>query len=152
MPIQATTVATSIAALSPIDTDIIVLDLNKVKDKVTNRSKLLLMPASNFFSAPVLGPKSLGTGSTAQFNLIYILTYRFFYKPVAAARKRSEIMRDFVGKTTAIIDTIILNDTVTGAIDIRVVSVGAFDRVMDPSDTITFWGTDIGIQVTEFIN
>ena len=152
MPIQTTEVATAFAALSPFDSDIKILDLDEVLEKVTKRDTPLLMPAGEFFTTPALGPKSLGTGSTAQFNLTYILTYRFFYKAVAATRSRAQILQGFVGKTTAIIDNIILNDTLTGAIDFRVVSIGAFAQVVDPSEVTMFWGTDIGIQVTEFIN
>ncbi len=152
MPIQATEIATAFAALSPIDTDIKILDLDAVKDKITTRSTPVLMPSFNFFTSPIITPDSFGSGSSAQYTIKYILTYRFFYKPVAAVPKRQQALPGFVGKTTAIIDNIIPQDTLLPSIDFKVVSVGAFDRVMDPSNVTDFWGTDIGIQVTEFIN
>ena len=152
MAIQATEIATAFAALSPFDGDIKIIDLDAVKDKVLPRDTPLLMPSFNFYTSPIITPDSFGSGSSAQYTIVYNLTYRFFYKSVAASRKRSQILQGLVGKTTAIIDNIIPNDSLLPSIDFRVASVGAFDQVMDPSNVTAFWGTDIVIQVTEFIN
>lgn len=151
MTLQTVAIATSIAGYSV--TGVTIRDLDDFQDEVKNRDTDLpvLMPSPNFFSAPDIDYKGYGTGAEAPIEVTYILRYRFFYAEVGAERGLLRVFQGFIQKLTAIIDVFIANDATTNAIHLQVTDIGEFGIVTDPSEN-EFFGCDIGIKVTEYIN
>jgi len=151
MALKATEIATSIAAYSV--TGVTIRDLDDFQDEIHDRDSDLpvLMPAPNFFTAPKIDYKSLGTGASARINVTYVLRYRFFYAEVGDERALNEIFQGFVGKVTEIVDAVIAGDSTADAIDLQVVDISPFGVVSDPVGN-QFHGCDFGIQVLEFVN
>lgn len=151
MALQTTEIATSIAGYSV--TGVTIRDLDDFEDEISDRDGDLpvLMPAPNFFTAPNIVKRSLGTGASACIDVTYVLRYRFFYEEVGSERALNEIFQGFVGSVTAIVDEFIANDATDDAIDLEVVAISPFGVVSDPSGN-QFHGCDFGIKVLEFVN
>ena len=149
MTLSVVTVADSISKLSV--SGVTIKDLDQILDNVTSRDTPVMMPAPQFFTAPEVDRVSMGTGSTAQTDVSYTLNYRFFFEEVGANRSLSDVYQDLVTKTMLIVDALIANDVVTGAIDLQFIDVGAFGVVTDPVGE-SFFGVDIGIRIMEFEN
>ena len=149
MALQTTAIATSIAAFSI--SGVTVTDLDDFKDEVSKRDVPYLMPAPDYFSAPAITRDSQGPGSVAKLTAKYILKYRFLYETIGSERKYANIFQGFVGKVALILDAIILNDSTADAIDLWAGDISAFGVVTDPAGN-QFYGSDIAIVVTEYVN
>lgn len=149
MALQTAAIITSIAGYSVTGVDI--LDADEIKDEVKRRAVPLMMLAPNFFTQPKYIYDAMGTGAVAPITVKYVLRWRFFYAEVGTERGQYDIFQGFIQKVTAIIDAVIANDATSDAIHLQVVDVGTFGVVTDPTGN-QFYGCDIGIEVTEYVN
>ncbi len=150
MALSPAAIATAIAGLSKIDTDITVKDLDEILDQVKPRDTPLLMPGPEYITA--FAPDILTTGSgTGRFiNVGYTINYRFFYSAVGAKRKLSTVYQGLTNKVLNIIETFLANDRL-GAIDVTPLSIDSFGVVPDPAGN-QFFGCDMSFRVLEFMS
>jgi len=149
MSLSPATIATAIAALSPIDTNIVVKDLTSMLDEVTHRDTPVLMPAPVWISKPEYEDQSLGSGTGKAADFWYTMNYRFFYQMVGTNRKIQDVYSGLVSKTFNIIESVITNDSLATAVLIKPDSISAFGVVTDPAEN-EFFGCDIGLRILEF--
>lgn len=149
MSLSPTAIATAIAALSPIDTDIMVKDLDGILQEVSHTDTPVLMPAPRYVTAFTPEFLSTGTGTSRAVNVTYNLNYRFFFQILGSSTKIADVYQAFVNKTYKIQEAIFENDSLATAIDISPNTIEAFDVVFDPRDR-QFWGTDMSFAVLEF--
>jgi len=153
MAISATTIATSIAALSV--TGVTIKDLTGIPEAVYARDCPLLFPQPQPFMANLrLVRQSYGTG-TYKKDVLYTLRYVYLHCQVGSGRGIYDIYQDAIGKITAVIDTVLANDVLSGAIDIvpqDVINVGQLTGPphADDEDPPLYWGCELLFEVTEF--
>lgn len=149
MALKIPEIITSIAGLGV--SGVTILDANAIDDEIKRRATPIMMLAPNFFNNPKYTYDSFGTGAVATITIKYVLLWRFFYAEVGVERGQADIFQGFIDKVALIIDAVIASDATTDAIHIQVSNVGAFGVVTDPTGN-QFYGCDISIAVTEFIN
>lgn len=151
MSLSPVSIATAIAGLSPIDTNIKVRDLGSMLDNVTNRATPLLQPfAPLFISDVTFQPQSLGAGLIRKSDFIYAMNWRFFFQPVGQNRKMADVYEGLVDKTTNIVEAIIENDKLATAVNITLERISVFGIVDDPARNQHF-GCDIRLDILEFM-
>ena len=152
MAISAVTVADSISKMTfSTAGTITVKDLDAMQDEIFNRDCTVVMPAPNWFTVDTVTRDNLGTGTAAKWTITYILTYRLFYKEMGMERNIGAVMPTLVAHTMKFIDEIFENDTITGAVDMTLSGTPTFGPVEDPTGKM-FWGADIELEITEFVN
>ena len=152
MAISAATVADSISKMVfSSGVNITVKDLDQMQDEIFGRDCTVVMPAPNWLTVSEVERDNLGSGTAAQWTLTYVLSYRLFYKEVGQERNIGSVMAGLVEDTMAFIDEVFENDSITGALDMVLSGTPTFGVVEDPTGKM-FWGADIELEVTEFIN
>ena len=154
MAISAVTVADSISSMSfssGLAFTFKVRDLNEMTNEVLNRDCPVVMPAPNWFSVSDVEKQNLGTGSSARWNLEYILTYRIFSIEAGMERTIGDATLLTAQHVMAFLDEIFENDSITGAIDMELAGAPTFGIVEEPSGK-SFYGADIELRILEFIN
>lgn len=149
MAISTVTVADSISKLSV--SGVTIKDLDEIPNGVLSRDCPLILPAPDFIQVAEVERDTFGSGSGAKWTFSYALNYRLFYKPVGTERNIGVIYPELVTKSMLFVDAVIANDDLTGATDTNFGSVSGFGIVPDPDDSL-FWGCDIQINITEFVN
>ena len=151
MTLNPVAIATAIAGLSPIDTDIKIKDLGTFLDAVTSRDTPVLMPfAPQFISDVRFEPRSMGEGLTRKSDFRYMMNWRFYYQRVGTDRKQSDAYEGLVDKTMNIVEAIIANDALSTAVDITLDNIGVFGVVDDAAGNKSH-GCDLRFNVLEFM-
>ena len=149
MSINAVTVADSISKLSVSGVGL--KDLDEIPNGVLSRDCPLILPAPDFIQVASIERDTFGSGSGAKWTFDYTLNYRLFYKEAGTGRTLGSIYPALVAKAMLFVDAIIANDALTGALDANFGGLTGFGIVPDPTDKL-FWGCDIQIAITEFVN
>ena len=148
MALSTTTITNSIAALSI--TGVTIKDIDEVPDKVEGRDCPILFPEPDgFLSNPTVTPMSTGTAGSGYFDVEYDMRYTFLYKPVGAGRGLLATYPTMLSYALAIVDKIVVSDTVTGAVNLTFAGFEDFGAATDPAGNI-FIGTRMLFHVLEF--
>lgn len=149
MALALKTITESIADL--VIEGVTVLDKNKLKEGFTAYDCPVLIPRPNeFVSAPIITNVSFGSGSTRQLDVRYTLAYRYLHAPVGQGELLTT-WSDMVDNLFLIIDAILANDAITGAVDFSLQGITELGDVGDGSNNM-FHGCDIIFNVLEFVN
>lgn len=149
MSLQIETVVSSIAELQVQDLQILRVD--NVPATSSGREKYLI-PLPNFITDFEAVRDSFGGGSTALQTVMYTLNYRLLYAPAGAGR--GDVLEWVSGLTLMvgyIFDAILAVDVLEGAVDITPAGITNMGLVNAPDDR-SFYGCDIAVRVTEFVN
>jgi len=143
------TVLTSIANLTV--TDVQIRDIDEVPDAGEFRTSMLFPDPEGFITAFNVRRDSTGGGGTALMTVTYTLNYRFIFVPAGSLRNLANIYGNLAAKLIAIIEEMLENDDIAGAVDMEVQEIPTIGAVTDPSGT-TWHGCTLSLRVTEFVN
>lgn len=141
------------AAIAALDIDgVTIYDLDGYKETVeVTRGKSVLQPLpERFISNLNVTRQSFGASSdytATKKDITYTLTYRFFYKPIGSGRL-GEHYEGMINKLVEIIDEIVQNDFVDGAIDMYPTGINNL-LVTDMAGNV-FHGCDITIPIVDY--
>lgn len=148
MSLAFSTVATAISRLS---TPVPIRDITDIPPAVAARDGAMVIPLPGFVTDFSVVRDSFGGGSTAKMTVTYTMNYRLLYAPAASDRIPLELLDNMFLAVAGVLDEILAIDVLSGAVDIMPLAVTNMGIVNDPSDT-PFYGCDMAIQVTEFVN
>jgi hypothetical protein len=149
MAVQIATVAKSISEIDVAN--LAIKDTKDIPVYVSPRGAVLL-PKPDFLTDVELIRDSTGEGDWALQTLRYTLNYRLCYAPIGAYRNNVLAwVSDVTVMAGYVIDAVILNDTITGCVDIRPRDVINMGIVNDPSEK-EYYGCDFQFEVMEFVN
>ena len=121
-------------------------------DSINERDCPILIPEPvNYVTDFSIARDSTGADSWALKTAIYTLNYTFCYMPVGSARSELSRYDDFIRKTYAIVDQVLLNSTITGLVDIEPVGLIEFGPVPDPAGNL-FLGCRLQFKCIHFVN
>lgn len=147
--IQLLTVTASIAALT--FPGVTVLDVDEVPNNL-NLVTCRLYPNPDGFAGDVdPSAVTLGVGGNESQDLPYTLRYRYWHcGPLGTGGPIGENLLSCLTNIIAIMKIFMTNDTVSGAIDLRLKSMSRFPiMVKDPAGN-DGWGCDFTIKVLEY--
>lgn len=148
MTIAIATVADSISKLSV--SGVTIKDLDELPDEVKGRDCPILIPAPDFIPLDSIERQSTGTGTGKYMDYRYTLKWRYLHRPVGTERNLGVVYPAIIAKVMLIVDEIVENDDLSGAVDANYGGITALGVVTDPSEN-QFWGADFQIEILEFI-
>jgi hypothetical protein len=149
MTLAIATIADSISQLTV--TGVNIKDLDQIPPDATRLTPVLFPEPLGFVTDFTLTRESQGSNTfLAKYTVTYRLHYTFLHSPIGSARIL-DLYDDMVGKAFAILDKIIDNDAITGAVDIQPAEAIEFGPVPDPAGNM-YHGCRFVLQVMEFVN
>lgn len=150
MSLSIETVTNSIASLSV--SGLKICDLDEIPSSADLQRSPMLYPSPNQFIA-MLGVErdSFGSPAMARKTVEYTLRYVFTYAPIGTERSLKSAYPGMVSMALDILDAIIANDDLTGAIDITPSITGGFGAIRAPDD-VMYYGCMIDLRVVEYVN
>jgi hypothetical protein len=149
MAVAPVTVAASIAALSV--SGVTLKDMDEIPQKVEARDCPIFYPKPDgFLSDLEVEIDSFGSAA-AKKTFRYRLNYVFLHAAIGEGRGLFDVYADMVANIAALIDAIIANDALSGAVDVQLEGVSSVGPVPDPAGSM-FHGCIFTLAVEEFIN
>ena len=150
MALTLETVTNSIAAL--VVTGVKMCDIDEIPSPADmDRTPHFYPEPGGFVNSLTVTRDSFGAPSCADKHVTYTLRYVFAYQPSGSERALKDQYPLMVGLALDILDALIANDDLTGAIDMTPSGAGGWGLVMAP-DGRYFCGCIINLTVMEFIN
>lgn len=104
-----------------------------------------------FITDMTFTPLTFGTGGTAKMNLEYTLNYRYLHAVVGSGGGLLSNYEPMINNVMDILKTIFTNDTVTGAVDVKLLGVPAVGNLSDAGTAMQYHGVDFSLRITEYI-
>ena len=146
--VKIATVFNSIAAL--VVSGVTIKDVDEIPEEVLVRHCPVMFPDPD---TPVSGlrvePQSTGAGTDGYNDVLYTLNYVYLHTPVGEGRYIAGNVSGMVAKCVLILNALIANDALTGAVDLEPKVSGAFGVMADAAGN-QFWGFRLAIDVLEF--
>lgn len=150
MALAVLTVTNSIAALSV--SGVRICDVDEIPTTADlDRGPTLYPEPVGFVQSLIVERDSTCVASLAKKHATYVLRYTFAYHRDGMTRDLPTLYAGAVDKAADVLDALIANDTITGAINITPSISGGFGPVASPDGNL-FIGCIINIEVLEFIN
>lgn len=149
MTLNLRTITAAIKALSI--TGVTIKDVDEIPTALSDRTVHYLYPTPHAFlpAGATVTVDTMGTNSGAYKTIRYTLGYTFAYEPIdTGAAGWFENYALMVDMALLILDTLMNNDDIAGAIDMQP-SLGAFGIVYDASGN-QYHGCAILLAITEF--
>lgn len=141
------TVADSIAGLSI--SGVTVKDIDQIPDTAQGLTPLLIPRPDNFVTDISVTFETLGSNGSAKINTNYTLNYIFIFCEVGSGINAYSAFSGLMAKLSAILVAINSNDTINGAVDIKINSIGNIGAITDPAGD-EYWGIEFSLRVLEY--
>lgn len=148
MSLAISKVCSSITALGIAGVNI--LDTDGIPPDATRQTPLLI-PSPQLVTNFVTRRVTFGTPTTAEKEAEYDLNYVFLYMPIGAGRTGLDAYQQMIKLTQDIIDEVLDNDAITGAVDIEPQGGLNFGPITDPAGN-TYLGCNIVFHVIDYLN
>ena len=144
--LSLSTVADSISKLSI--SGVTVKDVDQLAPAMTSN---VLYPLPNgWITGAKFTPVTYGSNSGEQANFTCNMTYRFLGTLVGDMGAFNKAYSNVISKMTLILNAILSNDVITGAVDFRFVGVANIGPVSDPAGNM-YHGCDLTFMYEEFL-
>lgn len=150
MSLAITTIAANLAELTVTGLNKI-YDIDAIPPDCTRLTPCLIPEPLGYVTDFVVERNSQGSGGTAKMTVTYNLHYTFLFVGIGEGRTGLDYYGDMVGMAYDILDVMIENDDLAGAIDLMIDDILEFGPVPDPSGN-QYLGCRITLHVTEFVN
>lgn len=145
---QLETVAASIAALSISGMNIKGID--NIPQSANGLTPLLIPQPNDFVTNLSPTRVSFGGGGTAKMDLTYTLHYVYLHAEAGSGLSTYAVYAGLIANFVAIIEAILENDDISGAVDMELGNVGDIGIISDPSDN-EFWGVLFELNILEHV-
>lgn len=140
------TVADSIAGLTI--SGVTIKDIDQIPDTARLLCPLLIPKPDNFVTDISVSFETFGSNGGAKINTNYTLNYVFLFCEIGGTGAFAAFA-GLMTKLSAILVAINSNDTITGAVDVKINSIGNIGVITDPAG-IEYWGLEFSLRVLEY--
>jgi len=141
------TVADSIAGLTI--SGVTIKDIDQIPDSARMLTPLLIPQPANFVTNLGVEFKTFGSNGGAKIDTTYTLNYVFLFCEVGSGLSSFTAFSGLVGKLEDILEAINSNDAITGAVDVKIGTIGNIGVITDPAG-VEFWGLEFSLRVLEY--
>ena len=110
---------------------------------------LIIPQPANFVSDLSITFESFGSNGGAKINTNYTLNYVFLLCEVGSGMGAFAAFSGLISKLSALLVEINSNDSITGAVDVKINSISNIGVITDPAG-VEFWGLEFSLRVLEF--
>ena len=140
------TVSASIAALSI--SGVTIKDVDEIPDSAAMLCPLIVPRPNDFITNIQAVRQSFGGGGTARIDFTYTLNYAFLFCEAGSGQGAFAPYDGLLTKLVTILETMLTNDDISGAVDMTLESIGEIGVISDPSNN-SFWGVHFSIRCLE---
>ena len=140
------TVTDSIAGL--IISGVTIKDINQIPEAARLLTPLVIPQPNNFVTDLSAEFETFGSNGSAKINTNYTLNYVFLFCEVGGLSAFSAFS-GLIEKLSAILVAIHSNDAISGAVDVKINSIGNLGVITDPAG-VEFWGLEFSLRVLEY--
>lgn len=141
------TVADSISGLTI--SGVTIKDIDQIPDTARMLCPLLIPQPDNFVTDLSVEFVTYGSNTGAKINTNYTLNYVFLFCEVGSGLGAFAAFSGLVTKLSAILVAINSNDVISGAVDVKINSIGNIGVITDPAG-IEYWGLQFSLRVLEY--
>lgn len=141
------TVADSIAGLTI--SGVTIRDIDQIPDTANMLCPLLIPDPSGFVTDISVSFETYGSNGSAKVNTNYTLNYIFLFCEVGSGIGTYAAYSGLITKLSAILVAINSNDSISGAVDMKVNNISNIGVVTDPAGN-EFWGLAFSLRVLEY--
>ena len=140
------TVSASIAALSI--SGVTIKDVDEIPDSAAMLCPLIVPRPNDFITNIQAVRQSFGGGGTARIDFTYTLNYAFLFCEAGSGQGAFAPYDGLLEKLVTILETMLTNDDISGAVDMQVDNIGEIGVISDPSNK-NFWGVHFSLRCLE---
>ncbi len=140
------TVTDSIAGL--IISGVTIKDIDQIPEAARLLTPLIIPQPNNFVTDLSVTFETFGSNGSAKMNTNYTLNYVFLYCEVGGLSAFAAFS-GLIEKLSAILVAIDSNDAISGAVDVKINSIGNLGVITDPAG-VEFWGLEFSLRVLEY--
>lgn len=144
---QLDTIATSIAGLTI--TGVTIKDIDNIPDSAQGLTPLLIPQPNDYVTNLKPTRISFGGAGSAKMDLTYTLNYVYLHAEAGSGINTFAIYAGLIDNLLLIIESMMTNDNLNGAVDMELNSISDIGVIDDPAGN-PFWGVFISLNVTEF--
>lgn len=141
------TVADSIAGLTI--SGVTIKDIDQIPDTASMLTPLLIPQPANFVTNLSVEFKTFGSNGGAKIDTSYTLNYAFLFCEVGSGISSFAAFSGLIGKLQEILVAITSNDAITGAVDVKIGTIGNIGVITDPAG-VEYWGLEFSLRVLEY--
>lgn len=141
------TVADSISNLSI--SGVTIKDIDSIPDAARLLCPLLIPQPNNFVSDISVTFETYGSNGGAKINTNYTLNYVFMFCEVGSGINAFSAFAGLMTKLSAILVAINSNDAITGAVDMKINTIGNIGVITDPAG-VEYWGLQFSLRILEY--
>jgi hypothetical protein len=140
------TVTDSIAGL--IISGVTIKDIDQIPEAARLLTPLIIPQPNNFVTDLSVTFETFGSNGSAKINTNYTLNYVFLFCEVGGLSAFAAFS-GLIEKLSAILVAIDSNDAISGAVDVKINSIGNLGVITDPAG-VEFWGLEFSLRVLEY--
>lgn len=141
------TVADSITGLSI--SGVTIKDIDQIPDTASMLCPLLIPDPNGFITDISTSFETFGSNGSAKINTNYTLNYLFMLCEVGSGLGTYAAYSGLITKLSAILVAIDSNDSITGAVDMKLNGISNIGVVVDPAGN-EFWGLSFSLRILEY--
>ena len=141
------TVADSIAGLTILG--VTIRDIDQIPDTANMLCPLLIPDPSGFVTDISVSFETYGSNGSAKINTNYTLNYIFLFCEVGSGIGTYAAYSGLITKLSAILVAINSNDSISGAVDVKINNISNIGVVTDPAG-IEYWGLSFSLRILEY--
>ena len=140
------TVTDGIAGL--IISGVTIKDIDQIPEAARLLTPLIIPQPNNFVTDLSVTFETFGSNGSAKINTNYTLNYVFLFCEVSGISAFAAFS-GLIEKLSAILVAIDSNDAISGAVDVKINSIGNLGVITDPAG-VEFWGLEFSLRVLEY--
>ena len=140
------TVTDSIAGL--IISGVTIKDIDQIPEAARLLTPLVIPQPNNFVTDLSVTFETFGSNGSAKIDTNYTLNYVFLFCEVGGLSAFAAFS-GLIEKLSSILVAIDSNDAISGAVDVKINSIGNLGVITDPAG-VEFWGLEFSLRVLEY--
>jgi len=152
MSVSIETLITSISNLSITLTNgsnLVIKTEATIPESAANLGQIMFPNPDNFLTDFSVEQATYGSNGTEKQDVHYTMSWVFVSNPVGSNRNLGANYDILLADAMKIVNSIVTNDTLSGAVDLRFDGFDAFGMITDPSGN-SFFGAIIKLRAMEF--
>ena len=136
----------SIAGL--IISGVTIKDIDQIPEAARLLTPLVIPQPNNFVTDLSAEFETFGSNGSAKINTNYTLNYVFLFCEIGGLSSFAAFS-GLIEKLSAILVAIHSNDAISGAVDVKINSIGNLGVITDPAG-VEFWGLEFSLRILEY--
>ena len=124
-------------------------DIDEIPDAASLLCPLLIPQPNEFVTDMTVTRQTVGSMGTAKIDTSYNLNYVYLHCEAGSGVNSFAPYASLISKLETILEVILANDVIAGAVDLSVQNIGNVGIITDPAGN-EFWGVMLSFRILEY--